>query len=108
MAWGKLSRQARGYGPEWDRAKKLAFDRDQKLCVHCAREGRTTIYHSVDHIVPKAKAKKMGWSEERQNHISNLQCLCEPCHKKKTKEENGATYKPKLTYGLDGWPIEEK
>lgn len=107
MAWGTKSRQERGYGADWDRARKLAIQRDGKLCVPCSKEGRVTIFYAVDHIIAKAKCQRMGWSKKKMDHLSNLQCICKPCHDKKTKEETGSTYRKPIEYGEDGWAIEK-
>lgn len=106
MAWGTLSRQARGYGADWEQARKVAIERDGKLCQPCKKIGRVTIFYAVDHIKPKAQCKALGWSKARMDHPSNLQCICQPCHNQKSKEEVGATYKKPVKYGADGWPIE--
>lgn len=109
MAWSKLSRQARGYGAEWDRARKEIIARDMGLCQPCLKQGRTTKYHAVDHIVSKEIAKARGWSKERTEHPDNLQCICKPCHLVKTEEEQGKTKRPQpKRIGVDGFPIEDK
>jgi hypothetical protein len=38
----------------------------------------------VDHIFPKGRAKRLGWTDEQINHPSNLQTLCRNCHSYKT------------------------
>jgi 5-methylcytosine-specific restriction protein A len=106
MPWSKESRQSRGYGPEWDRLRAKVLERDKELCQPCARAGRTTMATEVDHITPKAKAARLGWSDARTNHPDNCQAICSPCHKRKTTEETGRTYRPKVAIGLDGWPVE--
>lgn len=104
MGWSKESRQSRGLGAEWERARRPAIERDKELCQPCLKAGRLTRYAEVDHIVPRAQAEKLGWSEARTNALSNLQCICKECHKAKTAAENGATYKPKVQIGVDGCP----
>jgi 5-methylcytosine-specific restriction protein A len=107
MAWSKESRQSRGYGPEWEAVRKVVIERAKGLCEKCAKEGRVTPGRDVDHIVNKAKAKAMRWSQAKMDHPSNLQYLCPPCHKRKTTEEKGHTYRePPPRIGLDGWPVE--
>lgn len=108
MAWGTLSRQARGYGKEWTKLRKLILERDKGLCQPSLRQGRVVIATEVDHIVSKAAAKKLGWTQAQIDHPNNLQAISKDEHLKKTKEEVGATYRPKVIYGLDGWPIENK
>lgn len=108
MAWSKESRQSRGYGAEWEKVRSQVIERAKGLCEGCARQGRTTPGKEVDHKVPKAKAKVLGWSQAKTDHPNNLQYLCTPCHKRKTAEENGRTYnEPRPAIGLDGWAIEK-
>ena len=108
MAWSKESRQSRGYGSVWDRRRQRVIERAKGLCEECMRNGRVTPGRDVDHKVSRAKAKIMGWSEIKTESMDNLQYLCVPCHKRKTAEETGATYRePRLATGLDGWPEEK-
>ncbi|MFK4002956.1 HNH endonuclease [Qipengyuania sp. NPDC077563] len=95
MAWSNKSRQARGYGAKWGRARKAALARDQYLCQPCRASGRITPATEVDHILPKAKGGT--------DHLDNLQSICTPCHINKTTRDNGG--RPRPTIGLDGWPI---
>lgn len=104
MAWSKESRQSRGYGPEWDKVRKVVIARAKGLCEKCAEGGQVAIGRDVDHKVPKAEAKRLRWSEAKTDHPSNLWYLCKPCHDAKTAAENGQTYRPKVATGLDGWP----
>jgi len=105
MAWGKESRQARGYGAAWERARKAVMIRDAGLCQACAKIGISTPAHAVDHIVSKAKAKEFRWSQERIDAHANLQAICNPCHLVKTEEEQGKKKREKVVIGEDGWPI---
>lgn len=106
MTWGTESRQKRGYGYQWEKLRKLVMERDKGLCQPSLREGRVVRATEVDHIVSKAKAKRLGWSQARIDHPDNLQAISKEEHLKKTREEVGSTYKPKVAVGLDGWPIE--
>jgi 5-methylcytosine-specific restriction protein A len=54
-------------------------ERDCGLCQECKRQGKTTVGHPVDHIVPLWK----GGSDDD----SNKETLCEPCHDAKTARE---------------------
>jgi len=75
----------RGYAGVLDR--KRIRERDCGLCQQCKREGRTTIGHPVDHIVPLWA----GGSDED----SNKETLCTPCHDAKSAREakqRGAGY----------------
>ncbi|KAK1548907.1 hypothetical protein Q3G72_011785 [Acer saccharum] len=96
VAWSKESRQSRGYGPAWDQVRKVIIKRAGGLCEKCNAEGRLAIGRDVDHKTPKAKAKRMGWSDAKIDDLSNLWFLCQPCHQKKTTEETGRTFRPKV------------
>lgn len=107
MPWSNESRQSRGYGPEWEKVRKQVIARAKGLCENCARNGRVAMGRDVDHVVSKASAKVLGWSQAKMDHPSNLQYLCVPCHKEKTAAEQGRTLRPpKVQIGLDGWPVE--
>ena len=106
MVWSTESRQSRGYGAEWDKIRLVVIERDCGLCQACKREGRVAVGKSVDHIVSKAKATKLGWTQAQTDALENLQTICDPCHNKKSAEEEGRRYNPPVRYGEDGWPIE--
>ena len=90
----KKARQARGEpGTSWERAaerraayaarprsnswaRQAALSRDGYSCVECGGAAQ-----EVDHIVPRA----MGGEDD----LWNLQSLCIPCHRRKTKREAG-------------------
>lgn len=107
MAWSKESRQSRGYGAEWEKVRARVIERDMGLCQPCKRNGRVTAGREVDHITPKAKAEKLGWTQKQMDAMTNLELACTPCHAEKTARENGRTYRPKVQIGLDGWPVGE-
>lgn len=104
MPWSKESRQSRGYGSQWVKIRKLVIERAKGLCEQCAKENRVAMGRDVDHVVSKAKALALRWKQDQIDALSNLQYLCGPCHDRKTTEENGGTYRPKVEIGLDGWP----
>lgn len=106
MPWSNESRQSRGYGAEWEKVRKQVIARAKGLCEECQRRGRVALGRDVDHVVSKAAAKRRGWSQERTDCSSNLQLLCRTCHERKTAEETGRTYRPRVTIGLDGYPVE--
>lgn len=92
------SRQSRGYGAAWDRIRPQIMKRDNHLCQPCKRKGRATPAREVDHIIPKA----LGGDD----HPDNLEAICTPCHKVKTKIETGS--KPRREIGTDGWPATDE
>lgn len=71
--------------------------RDKYLCQPCLRKGRYTQATQVDHVESLA----LGGTDE----ASNLQAICDDCHKVKTQQENG-NFREKQAIGTDGWPIE--
>lgn len=107
MAWSKESRQSRGYGAQWGKLRLTIIKRAGGLCEKCASEGRLAVGRDVDHKTPKAMAKRMGWSEAKMDHPDNLWFLCTPCHDRKSTEETGRTFRPKVVTGEDGWPVEK-
>ncbi|WP_108163194.1 HNH endonuclease signature motif containing protein [Saccharospirillum sp. MSK14-1] len=71
-----------GYGKEWRRLRIEILIRDDYLCQECMRNGIITAATDVDHITSKANGGT--------DHPTNLQSLCNPCHKAKTiAERNG-------------------
>jgi len=71
----------RGYGHAWTVLRAKILKRDGWQCQECKRQGRLTAAMEVDHITNKA----IGGDD----HPSNLQALCKPCHSAKTKREAG-------------------
>lgn len=105
MAWSKESSHSRGYGAAWVKKRKFVLARDNGLCVPCGKSGRLTIATEVDHIVSKANGKRKGMSDAVIESDTNLQSICNECHKAKTLQEEGKSVpKPKKTVGSDGWP----
>lgn len=80
----------RGYSHEWDKVSRM-FKRNNPLCVHCLKDGRTTASREVDHIIPKVQGGTDEWD--------NLQALCKPCHSVKTATEDGGFGNAKLEIG---------
>lgn len=73
------SRQARGYGAEWDRTRERILLRDAGLCQPCHEADRVTAATEVDHITPRAEG---GTDDD-----GNLQAICTTCHRAKTVRE---------------------
>ena len=98
----RRSRQARGYGSAWEKARDAALTRDMHLCQPCQREGRATPAREVDHVIPKHKGGT--------NALTNLQSICTDCHNSKTAQEaaeaQGRTHRPMRRVGVDGYPID--
>ena len=106
--WSNESRHARGYGTAWDKLRKLVLRRDYGLCQcdNCKGPGVLTPATEVHHVVSKAAAARLSWTEEQINSMDNLIAINTECHKRLTQMELGGTPKPKLRIGLDGYPIE--
>lgn len=96
--WLGGSRHARGYGARWEKQRAVALARDEYLCVPCRKRGRVVKASAVDHIV----SLKNGGGHE----LSNLQSICERCHREKTLAEaakaQGRRHRPRI--GVDGFP----
>ena len=74
------TRHERGYGNDWDKARRVILMRDSGLCQVCSRAGRVTGATQVDHIVARAH----GGDDD----TANLQAICVPCHAEKTKNDS--------------------
>lgn len=99
MAWSRTSRHERGYGTAWEKLRLRILARDKHLCQPCKRSGRFKAGRTVDHVTPKARG---GTDAE-----TNLEVVCDDCHKIKTAAESGRPMRPKQRIALDGWPEEE-
>ena len=75
----------RGLGSAWQKLRKFILDRDHWTCVKCFEPAT-----EVDHVAPRALAKRLGWSRERTDDPSNLQSLCHDCHAEKSAAERNA------------------
>lgn len=63
----------------WKRVRWRALQRDGYRCVQCGARGRV----EVDHIKPVRTHPELAYE------LSNTQCLCVPCHSRKTRLEVG-------------------
>lgn len=99
MAWGKLSRHARGYGKEWIKLRLVILARDGGLCrcPRCISSGAIKIATEVDHIKPKAD----GGTDE----MTNLRAVAHDCHVLLTLQQTGKLPRKRTEIGPDGWPI---
>lgn len=84
------SRHERGYGAAWDKLRAQIIERDNGLCQPCLKRGRAHQGTHVDHIVNKAVARRLGWTDEQIDAPANLQCICRAAHRAKTQGEAGA------------------
>ena len=73
------SAASRGYDHRW-REKRLAYLRENPLCVECLKEGRSEPATQVDHVI----ALRKGGADEP----SNYQSLCHHHHSVKTARED--------------------
>jgi len=67
------------YGPNWCWQRKNARKRDKYTCQICGATKYTTRFIDVHHVVP---FKTFNGDYKRANTLSNLICLCRPCHAK--------------------------
>lgn len=87
---------------DWNQVKLEVFQRDNWRCKTCNADVKSAFFTSwdskkniinyslvktanCDHIVPLWKGGK-DWVDDPEH--TNLQTLCEDCHKKKTKQES--------------------
>lgn len=80
---------------QWDKVRQRIFKRDCGLCQVCQAEGRTRVGNEIDHII----AVTNGGTDDEDN----LQVICSECHLEKNDKDLG--HKPRVTTGLDGWPV---
>lgn len=73
------TRHERGYGSDWDKARKRILSRDKGLCQVCLSNKKYRPARQVDHKVPKFEG---GTDDD-----DNLQSICKPCHDIKTQAE---------------------
>lgn len=104
MAWSKESSHARGYGAAWRKLRLHILARDCYLCQcdECAKRQVPLAANEVNHKVPKAEAKRLGWTQDQIDDPSNLEAVNPECHERITREQKGI--KPKRRIGPDGWP----
>lgn len=62
-----------GYGARHRKWRLMVCNRDRWTCQSCGAPGNV-----ADHIIPKERG---GWE------LENGQCLCVPCHGRKTAQE---------------------
>jgi 5-methylcytosine-specific restriction enzyme A len=65
----------------WRMTREQALARDKGLCQRCLKNKKITMADMVDHIIPI----KVNW--ELRLVLSNLQSLCNACHRVKTAED---------------------
>ncbi|MEB5964510.1 HNH endonuclease signature motif containing protein [Comamonas testosteroni] len=63
------------------------MQRDTGLCQPCLKLGALSVAQEVDHLVPKAQGKRLGWTREQMDAKENLQAICKACHAVKTARE---------------------
>lgn len=82
------NRHRRGYGYRWEKTRIRILERDNGLCQPHLKQGHTAIGTQVDHKVSKAEARSLGWKHEQIEDDSNLQTICDECHREKTARES--------------------
>ena len=102
--WHKTSAASRGYDHCWQKTRERILMRDHGLCQICHRNRLITLATDVDHIISKAQGRRRRLAASVIEGDDNLQALCKECHARKTAEEEGRTYAPRVVTGVDGWP----
>jgi 5-methylcytosine-specific restriction protein A len=89
----RRSRQARGYGKEWDRIRPVILKRDTYLCRcdDCERDGTIKPATQVDHRISKADWLRRFGNLDRVDDPSNLRAINAKCHERKSLREKGLT-----------------
>lgn len=77
----RISQALRGYDSRWERLRDWHRDRFP-LCAHCLTQGIVRIMREVDHIIPFTSLQ-----DPNRLNPNNLQSLCAPCHRAKTRKE---------------------
>jgi 5-methylcytosine-specific restriction protein A len=77
------------------RIRDAVMARDCGLCVACQAKGKITPGAEIDH--------KVALVNGGDDNPDNLQTLCKECHREKTAQDTGTTYRPEI--GLDGWLV---
>jgi 5-methylcytosine-specific restriction endonuclease McrA len=85
------------YGYERWKNRRAHQRKIEPLCVMCLADGKVTPARVADHIEDHG-------GDRLKFEFGKLQSLCVACHNRKTFASFGR--EPRLTYGLDGWPIE--
>ena len=96
---------ARGYGAAWRKLRLIVMARDNGLCQCPECLGgliRVTPAHEVDHIVSKARADKLGWTQTQVDALSNLRAVNHACHVRITQLEQGRTPSPVNQFDKSG------
>jgi 5-methylcytosine-specific restriction endonuclease McrA len=94
------TRQARGYGADWQRLRAAVLAAEP-LCRMCQAVGRTTAATEVDHIEPFD-----GVADPRRLDRANCRPLCTPCHRSRTARQASGV----ADWGCDanGIPLDER
>lgn len=89
MGTHKKSRHARGYDSKWEavRAAKLSTD---PLCEPCKSKGKTILASQVHHLKRFRDPASGNIDHRLRLSQSNLQSICDDCHKAATADERRA------------------
>jgi 5-methylcytosine-specific restriction endonuclease McrA len=83
---------------QWKRRRQHQL-RIQPLCAICLKRGVVVPATVADHVAPH----NGNWNAFR---LGELQSLCVHCHNGvKRAIERGFEPRPKIKYGVDGWPV---
>lgn len=90
---------ARGYDREWERVRSRQLHREP-LCRYCAEQGIVEPATEVDHVIPVRVRPDLRLDE------SNLQSLCETCHRAVKQSEERTGHRRGCT--VEGIPLDPK
>ena len=76
---------------QWQRCRKLAWQRDHGLCVDCLKIGMITPAEEVHHIIPLSP-ENIDDPEVSLN-LTNLVSLCRECHKARHEGHDQRRYR---------------
>ena len=89
------SRHERGYGYAWEKLRLRVLAQAHGLC-HCpdcmGGDKRLRVADQVHHIVSKAEARVMGWTDEQIDDLSNLMAINTQCHAAITARQGGGKH----------------
>lgn len=78
-AWAGGQERHRFYGPNWEKQRERALERDGRRCLICESGEDLNVHHKVP--LRNFDRDKLRW-HERANALDNLITLCRTCHSK--------------------------
>ncbi|MCD6289974.1 MAG: DEAD/DEAH box helicase [Anaerolineae bacterium] len=96
------------YGPDWERQRRRARERDGFRCVRCGAPESPGRQHDVHHIRPlrafileaRQRGEDIAEARRKANRLENLITLCPRCHRQVERVERMRTGLGGLAYVL--------